>query len=389
MKKHTFNKHDKDLTSHSKKDHGKSTDRIPVRVYNTSNVKKYTQDTDIIIKFAFPGCRNIFNTASELENHVNNNLVKITLSLENLSPEDKRWVLDGRDISSQFHKYRRYYITASRTAKFAAESRFNELLAMSDLPTDIFSPSLLRIVRTGILVKYKRNTFHPHIIQQSVDEDITETRSVIELLPLCDPVVTSSPQDYIEPTEYGRAVIMAIVALLSYLYDCDMKPLSEAHLTSSYIHPFIHGLLSAKKPSKAGHCSNIVLEEFDNAVDRPDCDYKIDVYASSGYRLLYTSAYGEVKNSSSVSVTLLANDFYRLCIFSKEAIELVRLRISTKKCDLLDLMGHADNLLFVVSLIRDYCMVSENDLAPWRCNTLSSAYLDVIKKQISTKETNL
>ncbi|OAD80735.1 hypothetical protein PHYBLDRAFT_156966 [Phycomyces blakesleeanus NRRL 1555(-)] len=37
MKKHTFNKHDKDLTSHSKKDHGKSTDRIPVRVYNTSN----------------------------------------------------------------------------------------------------------------------------------------------------------------------------------------------------------------------------------------------------------------------------------------------------------------------------------------------------------------
>ncbi|EIE84086.1 hypothetical protein RO3G_08791 [Rhizopus delemar RA 99-880] len=76
--------------------------------------------------------------------------------------------------------------------------------------------------------------------------------------------------------------------------------------------------------------------------------------------------------------------FYRLCIFSKEAIdryslrntisfqvtassvqfftmqlefpflytvtELARLRIPTRKCDLLDLMGRVDNLLFVASL---------------------------------------
>ena len=48
----------------------------------------------------------------------------------------------------------------------------------------------------------------------------------------------------------------------------------------------MHGLLSAKKPSKVAHCSNIVPEEFDDAVDRPD--YKIDVYASSGYRFSYT-----------------------------------------------------------------------------------------------------
>ncbi|KAI8970383.1 hypothetical protein BDF20DRAFT_916195 [Mycotypha africana] len=197
-----------------------------------------------------------------------------------------------------------------------------------------------------------------------------------------------------------------------------MKPLSEAHLTSSYIYPFMHGLLSAKKPSKVAHCSNIIPEEFDDTIDRPD--YKIDVYASSGYRFSYTNAYGEVKKSNNVSVTLLAKDFYRLCIFSKEAIdrynlrnvltfqvtgnslrfltlqlefsflytvtELARLRNPTKKSDLLDLMGHVDNLLFVASVYRDYCLVSENDLTPRRCDTLSSAYLDVIKNKLAPRK---
>ncbi|KAI9484770.1 hypothetical protein BDB00DRAFT_878486 [Zychaea mexicana] len=352
MKRHIFTKHGKDLTTRSKKDHGKSTDGTPVHVYNTSNNSRITST-----------------------------------------------------ITIQFHEYRRSCITASRTAEFAVESHFNEVLTMSgilvlqrrgnyeDLPTDIFPPSLLTAARTEILAKYKRNTFQPHvrsavqsIIQQFVDEIITETRAKIELLSLCVPDVTPPPQDYIEPTEYECAVIMAIVALLSNLYDCDMKPLSEAHLTSSYIHPFMHGLLSAKKPSKVAHLSNIVPEEFDDAVNRPD--YKIDVYVSSGYWFSYTNAYGEVKKSRNVSVTLLAKGFYRLCIFSKEAIdrynlrnvlsfqvtansvkfftmqlefpflytvtELVRLHIPTKKCDLLDLMGHVDNLLFVASLYRDH-----------------------------------
>ncbi|KAI9485360.1 MAG: hypothetical protein EXX96DRAFT_624838 [Benjaminiella poitrasii] len=211
---------------------------------------------------------------------------------------------------------------------------------------------------------------------------------------------------------------MAIVALLSYLYDCDMKPLSEAHLTSSYVHTFMHGLIPAKKPSKVAHCSNIVSEEIDDAVDRPD--YNVDVYASSGYRFSYTNAYGEIKKSSNVSVTLLAKDFYRLCIFSKEAIdlynpknvlffqvtsnsvtffttqleypflytvtELVRLGIPTKKYDLLDLMGHVDNLLLVAALYRDHCVVSEDDLTPWHCDTLSSAYLDMIENKLAPRK---
>ncbi|KAI8394043.1 uncharacterized protein BYT42DRAFT_466298, partial [Radiomyces spectabilis] len=72
------------------------------------------------------------------------------------------------------------------------------------------------------------------------------------------------------------AVIMAVVSLLLYLYDCHMKPLSEAYLVSSCIHPFMQGLLSAKKPAKLAHCLKIVPGEFDEAVDRTN--YKSDVY---------------------------------------------------------------------------------------------------------------
>lgn len=61
------------------------------------------------------------------------------------------------------------------------------------------------------------------------------------------------------------------------------------------------------------------------------------------------------------------------------AAELVRLYIPTKKSSLLDIMGHIDNLLFVASIYRDHCVVSKEDLATRRCETLSSTYLDAAK----------
>ncbi|KAI8394038.1 uncharacterized protein BYT42DRAFT_487579 [Radiomyces spectabilis] len=437
MKRHIFSKHGKDLTPRTNKDHGKSVDGFPVHVYNESNVKKYTkQRTTVIIKFACPSCNGLFNEASELSHHVNNNHIKIPPSLEDVPPAENRWLVQGHDVSTKFHDYRQTCILASRTTDFAIETHFNELLAMSgilvlqrrdgykDLPVDVFPPSLLTAARNEILASYRRDTytFQPHvrsalqsIIQKFVDEKITETRARIELLSLCEPV--DSPEDP-ETTEYECAVIMAVASLLPYLYDCDMKPLSEAQLISSYIHPFMHGLLSAKKPAKVAHCSNIIPDEFDEAVDRPD--YKIDVYASSGYQFSYTNAYGEVKKHGNVSQTLLVKDFYRLCIFSKEAIdrynlrnvlffqvtgnsvtffsmhlefsnlytvtELARLRVPTRKCDLLDLMGHIDNLMFVASLYRDHCVISDDDLTSRRCETISSAYLDAIKKNLAPRK---
>lgn len=144
---HMLTHHGKVVTPRSKGDHGKSIDGIPGHVYNTSNVNKYTQKgTAIFIKFACPGCRDMFNTVSELAHHVDNSHVERAPSLENLSPEDKRWVLDGHDISSQFHKYRQSCITASRKAKFAVESHFNKLLAMSGI----------LVAMSGILVLQRR-----------------------------------------------------------------------------------------------------------------------------------------------------------------------------------------------------------------------------------------
>ncbi|ORE04591.1 hypothetical protein BCV72DRAFT_210963, partial [Rhizopus microsporus var. microsporus] len=76
-------------------------------------------------------------------------------------------------------------------------------------------------------------------------------------------------------------VLDVIVALLPHLYDCDMKPLSESHLTGSYIRPFVHGLLSEKTLPAVPHCSNVIADENKDTNNRPDC--KVDIYAS-GYQ---------------------------------------------------------------------------------------------------------
>ncbi|KAI8394042.1 uncharacterized protein BYT42DRAFT_609798 [Radiomyces spectabilis] len=160
MKRHIFSKHGKDLTPRTNKDHGKSVDGFPVHVYNESNVKKYTkQRTTVIIKFACPSCNGLFNEASELSHHVNNNHIKIPPSLEDVPPAENRWLVQGHDVSTKFHDYRQMCILASRTTDFAIETHFNELLAMSgilvlqrrdsykDLPADVFPPSLLTAAR--------------------------------------------------------------------------------------------------------------------------------------------------------------------------------------------------------------------------------------------------
>lgn len=172
MKWHIFNNHGKDITiSRSEKDNGKSAHGVPTHVYNTSNVKKYKENTTTIIKLPYPGCRDMFVTVSRLAHHVDDSRIKISSSLESFSPKEKRWLLDGQDISSKFHDYRQLRILALRTTDFAIESHFNELLAMSDilvfqrrsdyddLPTDLFPSTLLTAARKETLAKYRRDTF--------------------------------------------------------------------------------------------------------------------------------------------------------------------------------------------------------------------------------------
>ncbi|CEG65679.1 hypothetical protein RMATCC62417_02413 [Rhizopus microsporus] len=177
MKRHIFNIHGKDITiSRSKKVHGKSAHGIPTLVYNTNNVKKCKENTTIIIKFSCPGCRDTFDTVSGFVHHVDNSHIKILPSLKNLLPKEKRWFLDGQDVSSKFRDYHQLCNLASRTTEFAIESHFTELLAMpgilvfqqrrddyDDLPTDLFSSTLLTTTRKETLAKYRRDTFQSHV----------------------------------------------------------------------------------------------------------------------------------------------------------------------------------------------------------------------------------
>ncbi|KAL7317882.1 hypothetical protein PS15m_004180 [Mucor circinelloides] len=265
------------------------------------------------------------NTKSELASHVDSIHIVNNPSVQQL-PTDGHWIMQQEDILLKFHHYRSLCIKNSRTTTFTIEDHFNELLSMSgilvlqkrydyqSLPINIFPPTLLQAMRSNVISKYRRDTFNLQIssrlktiIQQYIDEEMEETRAKIELLTLSE-----------EATEDERGVINAIVALLSYIYDCDMKPLSEAHLAASYIHPFVHGLFSSKMPAKVAHCSNIVVDENHDSNNRPD--YKVDIYGQ-GYQYQHTNAYGEIKPHADMSPTLHVNDFYRLAIFCKDAID--------------------------------------------------------------------
>jgi hypothetical protein len=369
-------------------------------------------------------CNSTFNTKSELALHIDQLHILEGSPAEQL-PADNHWIIQEDDVSEKFYQYRCFCIEKSKTTNLALEENFNEILSMSGIlvlqkrndyqviPKSIFSPELLQEMRSNIMNSYQRECFNPvlfsrlnTIIQQYNNDDISETQTKIRLLTLSE-----------EANENERSVICAIVELIPNLYDCNMKTLSEAHLAASFVHPFIHGLLSSKQPSKVAHCSNVVADENKDTNNRPD--YKVDIYAQE-YRYSYTNAYGEIKPSSNVSPTLLVNDFYRLAIFSKDAIdafnlnqvlsfqvigscitffsmslsyhhlytytELARLHIPTKKSDLLNLIGHLDNLVFISLVHKNFCQPSDVDLFELSCDTLSSSYLENPKETMATRK---
>ncbi|RCH80833.1 hypothetical protein CU097_002091 [Rhizopus azygosporus] len=417
---HIYRTHGKEVERRTKSDQGNA-----VHVYNKTNIEKYNKARiKILVKFACISCTNVMNTKSELASHVDSIHIVNNPSVQQL-PTDGHWIMQREDISLKFHHYRSLCIKNSRTTTFTIEDHFNELLSMSgilvlqkrydyqSLPINIFPPTLLQAMRSNVISKYRRDTFNLQIssrlktiIQQYIDEEMEETRAKIELLTLSE-----------EATENERGVINAIVALLSYIYDCDMKPLSEAHLAASYIHPFVHGFLSSKMPAKVAHCSNIVVDENHDSNNRPD--YKVDIYGQ-GYQYQYTNAYGEIKPHADMSPTLLVNDFYRLAIFCKDAIdrfnlnevlafqvvgncitffamslsfhhfytftELVRMSLPTKKPDLLNLIGHLDNLIFISSVHKIHCLPSNQNLSALKCATLSRSYLENVKGKMAPRK---
>ncbi|KAI7864669.1 hypothetical protein BDF14DRAFT_1832415 [Spinellus fusiger] len=293
---HIYRVHGKVMERRTKSDHGNA-----VHIYNKTSIEKYNKMCiRTIKKFACISCSNVLDTKSELASHTDSTHVINNQGVEQLLANG-HWIVQGEDISLKFHQYRSLCIKNSISVTVAIDSHFNELLSMSgilvlqkrynyqSLPADLFPPKLLKAIHSKIISKYRRDTFNPQIfsqlkkvIQQFIDEEIEETRAKIELLTLSE----EAAED-----EYG--IINAIVALLSHMYDCDMRPLSEAHLAASYIYPFLHGLLSSKTPIRVAHCSYIMAENINSTNNRPD--YKVDIYGQ-GYQYHYTHPYGEIIN---------------------------------------------------------------------------------------------
>ncbi|KAG1276196.1 hypothetical protein G6F66_012596 [Rhizopus arrhizus] len=299
---------------------------IVVHAYSQKNLNKFKKaDVMIIVKFACISCRNVFDQKSDLANHVDSvQVIKKTL-IEQLSSTGNNWIVQGQDISLKFNLFRRM-CQEKAAAMLTVENSFNELLSLSgvlvmqkrynyqSLPTQLFPPELLQAMRADMINKYQRKAFNPQlflrlksIIQQYVDDEMDETRTEIELLTICE-----------QGNEYEQSAINAVTSLIPFLYDCNMKPMSEMHLTASYIHPFVHGLLSSKMPTRVAHCSNMIADELPDTSNQPD--YKVDIY-SPGYEYQFTNVYGEVKPNATISPTLLVNDFYCLGIFCKDAID--------------------------------------------------------------------
>lgn len=99
------------------------------------------------------------------------------------------------------------------------------------------APALLQAARTVTLAKFARASFQPYLqsqlkstIQRFVDDEISEERTIIELLSFCKDTPSQEVTSSVSmPIEGEHAVIMAISRLISYLCECDMKELTEAH----------------------------------------------------------------------------------------------------------------------------------------------------------------
>ncbi|KAG1369130.1 hypothetical protein G6F60_012707 [Rhizopus arrhizus] len=102
-----------------------------------------------------------------------------------------------------------------------------------------------------------------------------------------------------------------------------MLPFSEYGLSASYLHPFLHALLSDVMPYTIPHYLNLLLpNSVAAATHRPD--YVVDVYEEN--KLAYTNSVDEMKlaNASRGDAVL---DLYRTAIFAKEYLDKYKLEV--------------------------------------------------------------
>ncbi|KAL1929534.1 hypothetical protein VTP01DRAFT_1672 [Rhizomucor pusillus] len=240
--------------------------------------------------------------------------------------ETHRWVVDNQDTSMKFHQFRERCLQLDKYLPLLGFSFCKNGLIFKFCQL-ICSP---RIVAGDATRRNKRafsgDSFNPvqllrikETLANFIDDVIDEDKVRMQLLDLCETL-----------NDYERGVLCAIVGLIPTIYDCNMRSLSEAHFSASYIHPLMTGLFSCKRPSKVAHSSNIVADE--NATisnNRPD--YKVDVYEA--YEYAYTNVYGEIKLSKNISSSLLVNDFCRVAISCKDACDELKMLLVSKLQD--------------------------------------------------------
>ncbi|CAO3694726.1 unnamed protein product [Rhizopus stolonifer] len=311
---HLFHQHQKVVVSAGKSSQPKRKD---IYQFNPTNIAKYP---GVQIKYTCVSCVSNFDTKQEYAIHIEHeHIFKVPTPM--IPPPNARWILQQHNISEIFHEYRIKYL---QSTGYTIENNFNEILVMSGIlvlqkrfdyqrfPSILFSPKLLRDMHQYLMQKtFYASPFNPqqfvqvkNIILNYVNDQLDEDSARMQLLGICKSL-----------NEEERGVIRAIVGLIPALYDCDMKIVSELHFSASFVHPFIQGLLPSKQPPNVPHCSNIIPDE--HKTHRPD--YKIDIYEA--YQYAYTNLYGEIKPSKDISPTLLVNDFYRVAIFCKDAMD--------------------------------------------------------------------
>ncbi|KAG1136912.1 hypothetical protein G6F37_011811 [Rhizopus arrhizus] len=205
---------------------------------------------------------------------------------------DHRWVLNGIDLSAKFQRYREQVEYLPLT-DYKSQDYLNEFFAMSGIlllkESDDYSGSLL-----GCFDKAELRAMH---------EDVM---SNLEMMPVFNR----------RTKEEGR-ILQAVEAIVNSANECEMMPFSEHGLSTSYLHPFLHGLLSDIMPSTIPHCLNLLLpNSVATATHRPD--YVVDVYEKNKHA--YTNSVGEMKLAN-VSKGDAVLDLYRTAIFAKECLD--------------------------------------------------------------------
>ncbi|KAG1323242.1 hypothetical protein G6F62_009780 [Rhizopus arrhizus] len=191
------------------------------------------------------------------------------------------------------------------------QDHLNEFLAMSGIllqkESDDYSGSLL-----GCFHKAELRAMHENVMSnlgmmpRYAAGFLCLTKTRIKLLQLS-----------LKGTREEGRILQAVEAIVNSAKECEMLPFSEHGLSASYLHPFLHALLSDVMPYTIPHCLNLLLpNSVATATNRPD--YVVDVYKQNKHA--YTNGVGEMKLAT-VRQGDAVLDLYRTAIFAKECLD--------------------------------------------------------------------